>query len=136
MNTAILQSDAKVSDGTRKVLVVDDEPNIRELAEIALGRRGYDVVAVPSAEEAIRYLSEINGVHVVVTDLRMPGMGGLELITFLRANRPEVPVIAMSGHQTEEIPGTVGNIRKPFDIYELVRQVRHAAQYAPSYEHA
>lgn len=125
-----------MSDGTKKVLVVDDEPNIRELAEIALSRRGYEVVAVPSAEAAIRYLSEINGVHVLVTDIRMPGMSGLELITFMQQNRPEVPIIAMSGNHREEIPGTIGQVNKPFDIHELARQVRMAEQYAPSYEHA
>ncbi|HLF54120.1 MAG TPA: response regulator [Candidatus Nanoarchaeia archaeon] len=125
-----------MSDGIKKVLVVDDEPNIRELAEIALGRRGYDVVTVPSAEEAVRYLSEINGVHVLLTDLRLPGMSGLELIAFMQQNRPEVPIIAMSGHHREEIPGTVGQVNKPFDIHDLVGQVRLAEKYAPFYEHA
>ncbi len=126
-----------MSEGQYKILFVDDEPVIREIAEAILTRRGHTAVTVATAEEAQRYLSEVNGVHLVVTDIKLRGgMSGLELITFLQQNRPEVPVLAISGHCRDQIPGTVGLVRKPFEIGEFVREIELGLQYAPVYEHA
>ncbi len=126
-----------MSEGQYKILFVDDEPVIREIAESILTREGHTAVTVATAEEAQSYLAKVNGVHLVVTDIGLKGgMSGLELITFLEQNRPEVPVLAISGHHTEEIPGTVGLVRKPFTLDEFKREIKRGLQYAPVYEHA
>lgn len=63
----------------RRVLVVDDDAAIRETFERHLGRSGFEVITAPSAERALSLLSEVDP-GVVVTDVRMPGMGGIELV--------------------------------------------------------
>lgn len=84
-----------------KIMVVDDEPMICKLLDRYFTSRGYEVLTAGNGHEAVRCLSETN-VDVVVTDLVMPKMNGIELLQWLKVNAPMVHSIALTGHATLE----------------------------------
>ena len=89
---------------TRRVLLVDDEDALRRLAERALTRRGWTVLAANSAEEALERVAGLSGADrpaVVVSDAVMPGMSGTALIRLLREAQPGLPAILTSGYADE-----------------------------------
>ncbi|MFK7987218.1 MAG: sigma-54-dependent transcriptional regulator [Sandaracinaceae bacterium] len=79
------------------ILVVDDEKNIRRTLRMVLEGEGYDVVDAPNAEEGLERV-RAGGVDLVLLDIRLPGMSGLEALPLLRASDPALPVIVISGH--------------------------------------
>jgi CheY-like chemotaxis protein len=111
------------------VLLVDDEPGVRFALTEVLHDRGYRVVAASSGAEA---LTALEGVDVVVTDLSMPGMDGLELVSRIAARAPWLPVILLTAHGSENLVriassrGACGCLSKPFDIDEIARMVECA----------
>ncbi|MEJ2542252.1 MAG: response regulator, partial [Gemmatimonadota bacterium] len=94
-------ADAAVRTAADTVLVVDDEARIRRLLEMALGDGGYRVLAAGSAEEA-ELLLEKEAVDLVLTDLALPGRSGLELLSHLRSQGSETPVILITAFGTVE----------------------------------
>jgi putative two-component system response regulator len=111
------------------VLVVDDEPAVRQLIAGILAKAGHRVLTAPSAEEAIRVLED-DDVAVVLSDINMPGsISGLELIDALHARRPSLPIILVTGSVDEANlrealdRGAAGFITKPFKAVELSRKV-------------
>ncbi len=115
----------------RTILVVDDETNMQAVMRLVLEEAGHSVRVADSGEAALPHLRDPN-LDVVVTDLRMPGMGGDQLIELLRRDRPDVPVIVVTAHGT--IPSAVKAINqgaadyltKPFEPDELVIAVHNA----------
>lgn len=110
------------------VLVVDDDPGIRESVTEVLSAEGYRVLEAPDGEEALVALDRLEGRCVVLLDLAMPRMNGLELLKELsRSGRSErFPVVVMSAnaHPRElEFPQVVALLRKPFELDELLRWV-------------
>lgn len=111
------------------VLLVDDEPGVRFALTEVLADRGYRVISASSGTQA---LSLLEGVDVVVTDLSMPGMDGLELVSQIRARAPALPVILLTAHGSEQMVriassrGACGCLSKPFDIDEIARVIEHA----------
>ncbi len=81
----------------RSVLLVDDEEGIRRVLSISLLDLGYDVLTAPDAEEALRLFRE-HTPAIVLTDIKMPGMDGVELLKRIKAERPETEVIMITGH--------------------------------------
>jgi PAS domain S-box-containing protein len=80
------------------VLVVDDEAPIREATRQILETHGYRVIVAESGEEAIKlFFQQVSAVRLVLTDIMMPGMGGIELVSSLRILEPAIPIIATSG---------------------------------------
>lgn len=79
-----------------EVLLVEDDDDNRELMAEVLAAAGWGVHSVASGQEALRILAE-RSVHVVVTDLGMPGMGGMEMVHAARAIAPSVPVVVVTG---------------------------------------
>lgn len=112
------------------VLVVDDEPMIRRLAARALLEEGFDVHEAGDGEEALALIrSGIVNVDVVLTDIVMPRMNGVELLQSLSALRPDLPVLLMSGYATAElaalgIASPCAVLTKPFSPATLVAEVR------------
>jgi two-component system response regulator AtoC len=112
-----------VSDPFR-VLVIDDDPGVREYLEALMSRQGYGVHAVPGGEEALDRLAEIRP-DLVTLDVVLEGMDGLETLRRLKKRIPEVPVIMLSGHgQARTIVeamrlGAADFLRKPFEVEEL-----------------
>jgi signal transduction histidine kinase len=82
---------------TQKVLLVDDEEGIRKVLTISLADSGYDVTACSSGEEALTRFREIKPC-IVMTDIKMPGMDGIELLKRIKAEDPDTEVIMITGH--------------------------------------
>ncbi len=80
-----------------RILVVDDEESIRTVLRTLLSRMGYEVSVACDGVQALAFLTS-NAVDVVLTDLRMPNMGGLKLLESLQQSHPEVPVVVLTAH--------------------------------------
>jgi len=96
------QDEAMEKSG-RKVLVVDDDAAVRAFAGRVLGREGYDVVEAEDGGSALRAARAETDDLVLLTDVVLPGMNGAELAAVLRAERPGLPVIYMSGFGESEL---------------------------------
>src|SRR5574337_971156 len=119
------------------ILVVDDEAEVLALARDMLESRGFNVLTAGNPEEALR-LAEAHPdpVHLLVTDVVLPGLNGRELADRLRAIRQEIKVIYMSGHSSEVV-GDYGVrvpsdsfVAKPFTMERLVGKVREKLGYS------
>jgi CheY-like chemotaxis protein len=108
------------------ILIVDDEESIRALICGLLERAGYAVQEAASGEEALRILQQMRTApELMLTDIVMPGISGLELAAHAHHLQPAMPVIFMSGFSNqyeEELSGSVC-LRKPFRAAELVTVV-------------
>ena len=107
-----------------RVLIIDDDPGIRDYLEALVSRRGYEVRAQPTGEEALKGLEEAPP-DLVTLDVVLPGMDGLETLQRLKEKLPEVPVIMLSGHGHARTIveamrlGASDFLRKPFEVEEL-----------------
>ena len=115
--------------GRETVLVVEDEEAVRQLAVESLQRQGYRVLESSSGEEAIKVAARYDGtIHLLLTDVVMPGIKGPELASQLRALRPGVRVLLMSGYAADIVTGDDLNdaslVSKPFTPASLSRAVR------------
>ena len=117
--------------GTRPVLVVDDEPDIRTFVRLALEDEGYGVVTAANGAEALEVLRATNP-SLILLDLRMPGMDGREFVAAYRereshAASPPVPIILVSASRLPEVDpeefGADGVLHKPFDVDRLLESV-------------
>ena len=108
-----------------KILLVDDEPNLRLLLEVELSDVGHDVTTAVNASSAIA-LAAATDFDILMTDLRMPGMTGLELCAWVRQNRPCTDVILMTGYGSSQSAveglrlGAADYLFKPFGDIQLV----------------
>ncbi|MBF5043938.1 sigma-54-dependent Fis family transcriptional regulator [Aggregicoccus sp. 17bor-14] len=116
-----------------KVLVVDDETNLRKVLATMLRRDGYDVTVAQDGEQALAEFQK-SGADIVVTDLVMPKLGGLELLKAVNAANSDVPVIIITAHGTVDSAveaiklGAFDYITKPFDQSELSAVIAKAAK--------
>ncbi|MCS6996370.1 MAG: sigma 54-interacting transcriptional regulator [Casimicrobiaceae bacterium] len=118
-----------------EVLLVDDDPDLLKLIGLRLTAAGYRVRSVETGEAALAQIA-IARPAVVVTDLRMPGLDGMQLFEQINAQHPTLPVIILTAHGT--IPdavtatqrGVFGFLTKPFDPQELLKKVAQAAALA------
>ena len=85
---------------SRKVLVVDDDPAVRKSIDRVLSSKGYAVITAENGEEALRKLNE-EKYDLVYTDIRMPGMSGLDVAEQVKAKRPWTPVVIITGYGTD-----------------------------------
>lgn len=115
------------------VWVVDDDQSIRWVLEKALGRDGFDVRAFSSARECLRALS-VDEPDVLVSDIRMPGESGIELLQQVKADHPAMPVIIMTAFSDLESAvsafqgGAFEYLPKPFDVPKAVELIRRAVE--------
>jgi two-component system, NtrC family, nitrogen regulation response regulator NtrX len=113
------------------VLVVDDEPSIRRTLREILEYEAYEVDAAEDGEEALAKIRE-RGYDVVLLDIKMPKLDGMELLSIIRSEVPELPVVMISGHATIETAveatklGAFDFIEKPPDLNRLLLTVRNA----------
>jgi two-component system, cell cycle sensor histidine kinase and response regulator CckA len=118
-------------EGNETILLVEDDERVRRVASAALRRYGYRVLEAPSAEEALRHFAaESDAVRLVVTDVVLPRMSGAQLARELRAMRPELRVLFVSGYREDSFaqegrmdPG-IALLEKPFSPDALARRVR------------
>jgi len=117
----------------RRVLVVDDEENIRVVLKALLRRHGYEVETASNGEEALALVDSF-GPDFVLTDVRMPKMGGLDLLSTLRAKQSDATVIVMSAYGNVEAAleaikaGAYDYVQKPFKNEEIVLILRKAEE--------
>ena len=95
-----------------KILLVEDEDMVRAVAERALARAGYEVTACPGGEEGLSAISEGGEFDLIVSDVVMPGMDGPAMVRAIRQQRPDMPVLFMSGYAEEQL-------RKDIDIPDM-----------------
>ena len=111
------------------VLVVDDDPDVGKVIEALLVQAGISCRWVPDADSALAMLRE-RPMDLVITDLRMPGRSGLELLEAIVERWPEIPVVLLTAHATLDvaveasIKGAADFLRKPFDREEVLFTVR------------
>jgi PAS domain S-box-containing protein len=122
---------AGVSRGTETILVVEDEPAVLALSQRALEAQGYVVLAASDATTALRLVERHGGtIHLLLTDVVMPGMSGRDLADQLAARRPGTRVLYMSGYpgdavvQHGELQPGAAFLQKPFSPDSLARKVR------------
>src|SRR5262245_55248815 len=113
------------------ILLVDDEPGVLFTLSEVLTDRGHRVITARSGTEA---LGKLDDVETVLTDLSMPGMDGLELMTQVVARDPELPVILLTAHGSERVAvaamkqGAYDYLSKPFDIDEVAVVIERAVE--------
>jgi CheY-like chemotaxis protein len=126
-----LRAEEVVKVDTFNVLLVDDEVEFLETLVKRLKRRNLSVTAVHSGEEALESLAQCP-VDVVVLDVKMPGMGGLETLKEIKKRCPLVEVIMLTGHASMEVAiegmevGAFDYLMKPMDIDELLYKLQDA----------
>src|SRR6186713_1057849 len=115
----------------KQVLVVDDEPNLRRVLSAQLSRDGYDVHTAEDGAQALAVLAE-HHIDLVITDLKMPGVDGMELLRQSLKLDSELPVVMITAHGTVDNAvealklGAFDYITKPFDQGEVRTIVRKA----------
>src|SRR5262249_12695410 len=130
---ALESARAALPRGEGAVLLVEDEADVREVAARMVVSLGYKVVETPDGEAAIEELRRSGDwIRVVLLDLTMPKLDGEETFRCLRAIRPDVPVVMMSGFSENELSsrfagqGVAGFLAKPFTLETLAERLRMA----------
>jgi DNA-binding NtrC family response regulator len=118
----------------RKVLIIDDDASLRRVMEMQLEEIGCDVISVASGSEALAALEEVTPT-LVITDLRIPGMSGMDLLKILRADHPELTIIMVTAYGTVRTAveamkaGAYDYLTKPIDYDELTLVVNRALEH-------
>ena len=120
-------SAAAPREGRHRVLVVDDEPSIRDLLAKTLALAEYDVDTATDGASALDRLREVRGAYdLMIADLRMPGMDGLTLIREAKHINANIPIIIITGFSTESSAieavnlGVAGYLTKPFRVPQVL----------------
>jgi CheY-like chemotaxis protein len=116
-----------MTDTTREtILLVEDEPAVRQLFAQALTRAGYAVHEARNGQEAMKVFDQHgDGIDLLLTDMRMPYMGGAELAHSLRARRRTLKLLCISGYPGSLDPDlAVDFLAKPFSRDDLLKKVR------------
>jgi DNA-binding response OmpR family regulator len=124
---------------TKRILIVDDEPKVGVSLKESLESLGQDyaVSHVLSAEAALSVLAD-DPIDLVVTDLRMPGLSGLDLLTRVRRDQPQLPTILITAYGSDDVAAasrrlqTSRYLTKPFHIEEFVRAVQEVLVQPPA----
>jgi CheY-like chemotaxis protein len=110
------------------ILIVEDEPLVRMGAVDTISEAGFEVIEAGNADEAIAILERRTDVHLVFTDIHMPGsMDGLKLAHFVRHRWPPVKIIATSGHARiaeDDLPEGGRFLPKPYATHEVIGAIR------------
>jgi two-component system cell cycle sensor histidine kinase/response regulator CckA len=123
------QEDQNELWGTGTILLVEDEPMVRTVAERALTRHGYKVLTANNGEEALEAIDQAGDIALLISDVVMPLMDGPTMVREARKTRPELPILFMSGYAEEQLRKSididnVAFLPKPFSVQELAEAVR------------
>jgi DNA-binding NtrC family response regulator len=119
----------------REVLVVDDESVVADAVRLVLGHAGFTVTAAGDAESALAHPA-LDRCHLVLCDLMLPGRSGLDVLQAMRARRPGLPIVMITGYATPVqedavlAAGATAFLPKPFDDSELLTLVRRVLSQA------
>jgi two-component system cell cycle sensor histidine kinase/response regulator CckA len=125
--------------GCETVLLVEDEESVRELVRVTLISRGYNVLEAENGERGLQIADSCKDhIHILITDVVMPGIGGRELAKRLLVLRPGISVLYLSGYTEDAVvtqgalgPGT-GFLQKPFTLQSLAKKVREVIRSQPA----
>jgi PAS domain S-box-containing protein len=124
-------TNAEFPGGTESLLIVDDEGSLRTLLAAAFTRKGYRVTTAATGLEAIEIIGDLSrSLDAVLLDLNMPGTNGVEVLKVIRASRPDLPVLVISGHITPEVRAEFQQlnqrdfVQKPYRLDEVGRRLR------------
>lgn len=127
LGDALLDAATRPKDGTRKILLVDDNKDLLEMAEALLQDLGFEVVTAERAEEALEILRGQGDIAALLTDVVMPGMSGIELAVEARRMAPDLRIVLVSGYPNPasgEGARTVHEfhfLKKPYRINEVLQ---------------
>jgi DNA-binding NtrC family response regulator len=120
-----------------RILVVDDEEEVRKVVRIHLTKEGYDVIQADDGEKGIQKIREGDNpmtLSVIICDIRMPKINGVEAITYFRQEFPSTPVIVLTGFPDVQMAvdlmkkGVVDYLVKPVEKEKLIAAVKEAVQ--------
>jgi two-component system chemotaxis response regulator CheY len=120
-----------------RVLIVDDEPDIRKVVRMTLHKAGYDVLEAENGEQAIEVINSGENrllLDVIICDIRMPKVNGIEAIAYFRQNYPRVPLIVLTGFPDTDMAtsllrqGVVDYLVKPVEGEKLRASVARAME--------
>ncbi|MGC8861279.1 MAG: sigma-54-dependent transcriptional regulator [Armatimonadota bacterium] len=123
-----------MSKKTGTILVVDDEPNIRRVLEAVLAKDGHTVLTAENGRKGLELLKSNPGIDVLITDLIMPDINGIELLSAARELDPDISVLMITAHGTIQSAveamklGALDYICKPFDLDEIKPLVHNALE--------
>src|SRR5262245_23392566 len=118
----------------RRILIVEDDQIFLKPLQRTLEVEGYDVMVVPSGEDALDMLKN-DDADLVLTDKRLPGMDGVDLVRRIKADHPDLAVVVMTAYGTIESAvdamrlGAADYLVKPFETAEVLIVVRHAIEF-------
>jgi len=118
---------------TARILIVDDDDSLRESLELVLSAESYEVISAPNGETALRLIEE-TPIDIILSDLRMPGIDGMELLPQFAQRLPGATIILMSAYGTEDLAieamrrGAYDYIAKPFHPSEVLLTLRKAQE--------
>ena len=117
-----------------RLLIVDDETGFADVVRKRMTRRGVDATTAASGEEAVQLLRQ-REFDVAIVDLKLEGMDGLEILKVFKLMAPEMPVLMLTGHGSEDARnealkhGADGYLSKPIDFERLLIKTLHAGGY-------
>jgi two-component system cell cycle sensor histidine kinase/response regulator CckA len=117
--------------GSGTVLLVEDEPMVRTVAERALTRHGYTVITADNGEDALEIVGRGEPIDLLISDVVMPGMDGPTMVREARQSRPDLKILFISGYAEEQLRKSidienVNFLPKPFSVTELAEAARRA----------
>ena len=121
---------AQISKRNKTVMIVDDDVDQREYLTVILQSNGLQVISFENAHKALSAIRDKTSIDIVITDLQMPHMNGLQFVEALRKILPGIPVIVLTGHASVETYfksfglGVLEYINKPIDESEVIRIVK------------
>ena len=116
------------------ILLVDDEIPFVETLTKRLSKRGIDILSAFSGQDALQLLAAGNDVDIVILDVKMPGMGGLETLAEIKRQYPAIEVILLTGHSTVDTAvkgmrlGAFDYLTKPCELEALMEKIEDAAK--------
>ena len=138
-SAALREINSKLKGGTETILLVEDDVTVRGLTSTILKHFGYNVIEAANGQAALEvFLKKSGQVHLVITDVVMPGMNGAVLVEQIQKIAPEVPVLMVSGYVGETatreklLDATVNFLQKPFEPNAFAAKVRELLDKSPS----
>lgn len=113
----------------KKILICDDEESIRESLKLVLGDH-YELITVDSGEQAMHTLNNTKDIGVMLLDIKMPRVHGLDVLSEIKAKHPQIKIIMVTGYRSVETAaeatrlGASGYIIKPFKSEEILETVK------------
>lgn len=118
---------------SRKVLIVDDSPVIRNQVAMLLGTAGFEIAQAADGVQGVQALDADPGIRMVIADVNMPRMNGLDMLIAMKAKHPKVPVLMLTTEgnpklmQQAKASGAMGWLVKPFKSEQLLQVVKQLA---------